>query len=127
MNLASTELTGVGSDQSHCDSPRTTARYPLLEALLEQKGLKLKGIYTVRDAAEIFSVSFRTIQDWIRDGKLLARELPGRGRFLSGDLERFLQESVRKREDPVEARAPAPRRSPTRRVLTGKPGRHQHF
>ena len=26
-------------------------RYPLLEALLEQKGLRLPGIYTNRDAA----------------------------------------------------------------------------
>jgi excisionase family DNA binding protein len=103
------------------NSPQHVARYPLLEALLEQKGLELKGIYTVRDAARIFGVSVRTIQDWVRDGKLLARDLPGRGRFLSEDLERFLQESARRREDPVELRAPAPRRGRTRRrVSTGK-------
>lgn len=72
--------------------------YALLEPLLSEKGLRLKGIYTVRDAASIFDVSVRTIQDWMRDGKLIARDLPGRGRFLSEDLERLLQNSVRKCE-----------------------------
>lgn len=68
-------------------------RYALLEALLAQLGLVLKGLYTISDAAQIFGVSRRTIQDWIRDGKLNARNL-GRYRFLSEDLESFLQNSV---------------------------------
>jgi hypothetical protein len=71
-------------------------RYPLLEALLAQKGLPLKGIWTLRDAAMIFEAAVRTTQDWIRDGKLIARDLPGRGRFLSEDLEAFLQNSVQR-------------------------------
>lgn len=75
-----------------------SVRYPLLEALLEQRGLPLQGIYTVGDAAAIFGVSRRTIQEWVRDGKLLARDLPGRGRFLSDDLELFLEGSLRVRE-----------------------------
>jgi excisionase family DNA binding protein len=96
------------------NSPEEGTRYALLEALLEVKGLKLKGIYTIRDAAQIFGTSVRTIQDWVRDGKLVARELPGRGRFLSEDLDRFLRESVRKREDTVGQSAPVPQRVPRR-------------
>ncbi len=67
------------------------AAFPLLEQLLLEKGLRLKGIYTNKDAAEIFGVSIRTIQDWVRAGKLRARDLPGHGRFLSEDLELVLQ------------------------------------
>jgi hypothetical protein len=77
---------------------RESACYPLLEALLEQKGLQLRGIYTVRDVAHIFGVSRRTIQEWCRDGKLMSRELPGRAKFLSEDLELFLQESSTTRQ-----------------------------
>ncbi len=70
--------------------------YPLLERLLFEKSLSLKGIYTTQDASAMFGVSTRTIQDWMRAGKLHARDLPGRGRFLSEDLELFLQQSVKK-------------------------------
>jgi hypothetical protein len=75
---------------------QAAVQYPLLVALLIQKGLPMKGIWTLGDVAEIFDVSKRTIQDWIRDGKLIPRDLPGRGRFLSEDLESFLQNSRRK-------------------------------
>jgi len=44
----------------------TPARYPLLESLLAQKGMSLKGTYTNRNVADIFNVSVRTIQDWLR-------------------------------------------------------------
>jgi Helix-turn-helix domain len=74
------------------DTPRI---YALLEPILKQKGLQLQRIYTNQDAARIFGVSVRTIQDWCRDGKLVSRDLPGRGRFLSDDFELFLQESLR--------------------------------
>jgi excisionase family DNA binding protein len=76
----------------------TVPRYALLEAVLALRDLRLKAIYTVRDAAEIFNVSTRTVQDWVRDGKLIARDLPGRGRFLPLDMEVFLQSSVKKRQ-----------------------------
>ena len=82
-------------------------RYPLLESLLIQKGFSFKGIYTIRDTAQIFDVSTRTLQEWVRDGKLVARELPGRGRVLSEDLELFLQESLRRRETGSDERAPS--------------------
>jgi transposase len=71
---------------------------PLLEDLLKQKGLQLRGIYRNRDAAEIFGVTARTVQEWCRDGKLPSRDLPGRGRFLGRDLECFLRNSARKAE-----------------------------
>lgn len=71
-------------------------RYPLLEALLAQKGLPLKGLYTNNDAAQIFGVAARTIQDWRQNGKLKGRDLPGRARFLSEDLEAFLENSAGK-------------------------------
>lgn len=78
------------------------ASYPLLESLLAQKNLSLKGTYTNHDAAEIFTVSVRTIQDWVRKGDFVARNLPGRGRFLSEDLEQFLQNSVRRHRTETE-------------------------
>jgi phage terminase Nu1 subunit (DNA packaging protein) len=69
------------------------AKYPLLEALLSERGLSLKGAYTNRDVGNIFGVSVRTIQDWSRNGYFKPRNLPGRARFLSADLEKFLQDS----------------------------------
>ncbi|MGA3323470.1 MAG: helix-turn-helix domain-containing protein [Terriglobia bacterium] len=81
-----------------------TIRYPRLEALVAQQGLIMKGIWSLLDTAQLFPtrlpgkhVSVRTIQDWIKDGKLVPRDLPGRGRFLSQDLEAFLQGSLRKK------------------------------
>ena len=79
------------------NSENQASRYPLLEALLKEKGLALKGIYKYTDAAEIFGASVRTIQQYVRDGKLRCRDLPGRGRFLSEDLEAFLHNSERKK------------------------------
>jgi hypothetical protein len=70
-------------------------RYRLLEALLEERGLPLKGAYSNRDVANIFHVSIRTIQEWSRNGKLKPRTLPGRSRFLSSDLENLLENSLK--------------------------------
>lgn len=75
--------------------------YPLLESLLVQRGLQLKGIYRISDVAKMFGVANRTIQEWVRDMKLCVRDLPGRGRFLSEDLEDFLEKSVRKFDAPT--------------------------
>jgi len=79
------------------------AKYPLLESLLSEKGLRLKGTYTNRDVAEIFRVSVRTIQERVKSGELRVRDLPGRGRYLSGDLEEFLKNS-RKGAGPEQQR-----------------------
>ena len=70
-------------------------KYPLLESLLTEKGSSLKGSYTYRDLEQIFGCSKRALQDLVRDGRLTARDLPGRAHWLSVDLEEFLQNSVR--------------------------------
>ena len=75
-------------------------QYPLLEPLLRQRGLQLLPIYKVGDAALLFGVSRRTVHDWIADGRLRARDLPGRGRFLAQDLEDFLGASLKTRGEP---------------------------
>jgi len=73
-----------------------SSRYALLEPLLQQRALQLLPIYKIGDAALLFGVSRRTVHDWIADGRLRARDLPGRGRFLSQDLEDFLEGSVKR-------------------------------
>jgi hypothetical protein len=70
--------------------------YPLLSAVLAQLGRPHQAMYTLRDTAEIFCVATRTLQDWVRRGKLVARDLPGRKKFLATDLESFLRNSLRK-------------------------------
>ena len=79
-------------------------KYLLLEALLALKGMSLQATYTNRDVAGIFSVSVRTIQEWVRNDKIHARDFPGRARFLPEDLEEFLVNS-RKSPRPREGGA----------------------
>ena len=88
---------GRGANHLISDQEPTFAKYPLLKVLLEEKRLPLKGTYTNRDVANIFGVSVRTIQDWSRNGEFKPRNLPGRGRFLSEDLEEFLLNSSKTR------------------------------
>lgn len=77
------------------DSPKP-ARYPLLETVLAHKGLQIKGLYSLHDAADIFGVTIRAIQSRIKRGCLISRDLPGRAKFLPVDLEEFLTNSTRK-------------------------------
>jgi hypothetical protein len=70
-------------------------KYPLLETILAHKGLQLKGMYTLSDVAGIFGVCVRAIQDRTKHGHLNSRNLPGRAKFLSIDLEDFLRTSSR--------------------------------
>jgi hypothetical protein len=82
------------------NSPAKTApKYPLLEELLSVQGETLKALYSNRDVAKLFGVSVRAIQDWVAKGLLDARDLPGRARFLSQDLEEFLANSTRKKPE----------------------------
>jgi hypothetical protein len=96
------------------------AKYPLLEALLSERGLSLKGAYTNRDVATIFNVATRMIQDWTRNGYFKPRNLPGRARFLSADLEEFLQDSSKSHDsatgDSGNLRSIARNRSQLRRA-----------
>ncbi len=70
-------------------------KYPLLGQILAIKNLPLEPLYTTRDLAELFSVSVRSVQNWIASGKLPPRSLPGRWKFLTQDIEDFLIASQR--------------------------------
>jgi hypothetical protein len=65
--------------------------YPGLCEMLRRRGLPLQPQYTTADTARIFDCDIRSIQERIHSGKWLARDLPKRGRFLSCDLESFLE------------------------------------
>ena len=67
--------------------------YSLLEALLRIKGLTLQATYSNRDVAALFGVSIRAIQARIKNGNLVARDLPGWATFLPADLEEYLNKS----------------------------------
>lgn len=69
-------------------------RYPNLCEVLRKRGLSLQAQYTTADTARIFGCALRVIQERIHSGKWRARDLPKRGRFLSCDLEAFLQMSL---------------------------------
>ena len=86
------------------NSESQASDYPLLQSLLRQKGRALQGIYKYKNAAEIFGASVRTIQQFVRDGKLRCRDLPARGRFLSEDLEAFLKDCRRRGDDDKKGR-----------------------
>jgi hypothetical protein len=55
--------------------------------------MSLQPTYTIRDVATLFGVSVRAIQTRVASGQLPSRDLPGRAKFLSADLEQFLRES----------------------------------
>lgn len=69
-------------------------KYPMLWELLLFKDSELRATYTVNDVARIFNVESRTIQNWVASGKLKSRNLPGRAKFMSTDLEACLVNSV---------------------------------
>ena len=71
------------------------SHFPLLWGLLQYRELPYKPTYTVTETAAIFGVSGRTIRKMIAAGKLIARDLPGRARFLAQDLEEYLRNSRR--------------------------------
>lgn len=72
------------------------SRYPILEEFLNLKGLSLQPVYTIRDLARLFSVTPRAIQSRVATGQIQSRNLPGRARFLSEDIEAFLVASRKK-------------------------------
>jgi excisionase family DNA binding protein len=81
--------------------------FPLLEQVSRLRGLPLLPMYKTRDVAALFGVSPRTIYDWIRDGRLPARDLPGRYRFLPQDIEDLLAASGQRHEVPEAEPLPA--------------------
>ena len=66
---------------------------PLLRSLLRDRGLPYQALYTTADVARIFGVSQRAILYLIASGKVAARDLAGRARFMPQDLEDYLKNS----------------------------------
>ncbi len=77
-------------------SSTSTTKYPLLQEILALKGQNLQPTYTIRDVAVLFTVTPRAIQNRVSSGQLQARDLPGRAKFFSEDLEAFLAASLKK-------------------------------
>jgi hypothetical protein len=69
-------------------------KYPLLEEILALRQMTLQPTYTIRDVAKLFGVTVRSIQSRVASRQLAARNLPGRAKFLSTDLEEFLRDST---------------------------------
>ena len=67
-----------------------TTDYPMLGAILAIQNRPIQPLYSGRDIAELFGVSVRAIQNWISGGLLIPRNLPGRAKFLTQDVEDFL-------------------------------------
>lgn len=83
---------GQPADRNQCGfSAEDLKLYPCLCEVLRNRGLPLLAQYTTADTARIFGCAIRVIQERIHSGKWKARNLPKRGRFLSCDLEQFLQ------------------------------------
>lgn len=78
------------------NNPSATTKFPTFEELLRVKGLELQATYTIRDLARLFNVSVRAIQSRVASGQIVARDLPGRAKFLPEDLEAFLTGSKKK-------------------------------
>jgi hypothetical protein len=70
-----------------------TPSYRLLEEILKIMGLPLQATYSNMDLARIFKVSVRAIQNRVSSGQLIPRNLPGRAKFLTQDVEDFLMAS----------------------------------
>lgn len=68
-------------------------KYQLLQEILAIRDLPLQAMYSVRDIATIFGVSVRAIQNRVVSGQLKPRNLPGRAKFLTQDIEEFLRTS----------------------------------
>jgi hypothetical protein len=81
-------------------SEKNASKYSLLEEVLTVQGRTLKGVYTIQDVAKLFGVSIRAIQDRVARGQLIVRDLPGRGRFLSRDLEDYIDGSTKTPKKP---------------------------
>ena len=70
-------------------------KYPLLAEVLALRQQPFQPFYSGSDVAALFGVTARSIQSRVSAGQLTKRDLPGRAKFLPGDLEEFLQKSKR--------------------------------
>jgi hypothetical protein len=93
-------------------------RFPLLEQLSRLRGLPLLATYRTRDVAALFGVKNRAISDRVADGRLQARDLPGRARHLPQDIECLLEASAQRRDVPEAQPLPTDAK-PLRRTRNG--------
>ncbi len=98
-----------------------SGKFPLLEEILTSRGLPLRGTYSNRDLAAMFGVSIRSIQARIATGQLRPRDLPGRARFLSSDLEEYLSNSRRSHCTPAPGDTRSVRQLPAGRNMPETP------
>ena len=71
---------------------------PVLRALLRDLGLPFLPRYTKSELVPVLGAEGRTLQEWMRDGRLPSRKLPNNVRCLPADVEEFLANS---RRDPA--------------------------
>ena len=90
----------VNKEHSMTEPIDESPSFPLLAQLSRQRGMQILSVYRMGDAALLFGVKKRTMNDRVADGQLTVRDLPGSGRFLPQDLEDFLVASVKKRKAP---------------------------
>jgi len=69
-------------------------RYPTLREWAAYHSLPLKPAYTVAEVALMFEVSTRTVQQWIADGDIETRRVPGRSKIFASHLENILAQSA---------------------------------
>ena len=48
-------------------------------------------VYTIKQVAYIFSVTERTVNNWMKEGKLKGKKIGGKWRFTKEELERFVK------------------------------------
>lgn len=73
-------------------------RYPRLWELLQYRELPYRPMYMVTEAAAIFGVHRRTVLKMIAAGRIVPRDLLGRAKFLSSDLEDYLNNRCHNRK-----------------------------
>ena len=89
LGIIQTSLSGEGKLPNQSAPPK----YPLLEEMLALRQMVRQPTYTIRDVAKLFDVTVRSIQSRVASGQLSTRDLPGRAKFLSCDLEEYLRNS----------------------------------
>lgn len=70
-------------------------RYPTLCEWVAFHNLPLKPAYTVAEVARMFGVSTRTVQQWIVDGQIKTRKVPGRSKIFASHLEDVLSDQTK--------------------------------
>jgi len=73
-------------------------QYKTLREWAAFHNLPLKPAYTVTEVARMFDVSKRTVQQWVADGLIETRNVPGRSKIFASHLEEILSKPAQKME-----------------------------